>query len=81
MYTKMRKGPRKKELAKRILQQLRKHPRGIWVRKLARELKEPVMTVHKYITRQDYLGKAIKVKKLPKELGGHVMLTLKKKKK
>lgn len=74
-------GPRRRDLVKRIFKELEKHSEGIWIRKLARILDEPVMTVHKYVTRNGngYPGEKIEiVQKLPQELGGHVMIKLKK---
>lgn len=74
-------GPRRPELVKKILRELRKHPEGIWIRKLARNLGEPVMTVHKYVTREDsgYPGKFIEiVQELPTERGGNTIIRLKK---
>lgn len=56
------------------MKELKKHPSGIWIRELARKLKEPVTTVHKYVTETEhgYPGKFIEViEKLPKKLGGH----------
>jgi hypothetical protein len=69
----MRKGPEKNGLVERILKEIGKHPDGIWVRKLSRILKEPVMTIHKYVTREDYAGRHIKMEKRSQELGGHVI--------
>lgn len=76
------KGPQKPKLVKKIQEELITHPKGIWIRKLARELDEPVSTVHKYVTtnKEGYLGERIEiVKQLPRELGGHIMIKLKKK--
>lgn len=74
------KGPQRPELVKKLLRELAKYPKGIWIRKLARNLDEPVMTVHRYVTLQKdgYPGEKIKiVKQLPTELGGHIMIRLK----
>lgn len=76
------KGPQRQELVKKILKELRKYPKGIWIRKLARELRAPISTVHKYVTTQEkgYPGEKIEiVKQLPAELGGHIMIRLKRK--
>lgn len=76
------RGPQKPKLAKKILQELDKHPRGIWIRKLARELNAPISTVYKYVTTQErgYPGEKIEiVKQLPTEMGGNIMIKLKKK--
>lgn len=76
------KGPQKPKLTKEIFEELSRNPKGIWIRKLARELGEPVSTVHKYVTtdREGYPGERIEiVKQLPQELGGHIMIRLKKK--
>lgn len=75
-------GPRRPELTKKILRELRKHPEGIWIRKLARILNEPIMTVHKYVTRENsgYPGKFIEIiEELPTERGGNIIIRLKKK--
>lgn len=74
----MKKGPAKPDLIKRILNELKKYPEGLWIRKLARILNTPTMTIYKYITRKDYVGKYIEIERKPKELGGHVMIKLKK---
>lgn len=74
------KGPQKPKLVKEILQKLINHPKGIWIRKLSRELDEPLSTVHKYVTtnKEGYPGERIEiVKQLPQELGGHIMIKLK----
>lgn len=76
------RGPQKPKLAKEIVEELRRHPKGIWMRKLARELDEPVSTVHKYVTtnKEGYPGEKIEViRQLSQELGGHIMIRLKKK--
>jgi len=76
------KGPESKDLVKKILRKLEDHSEGIWIRKLARELKEPFPTVHKYVTTEEngYPGEKIKIiKQLPQELGGHIMIKLKRK--
>ena len=78
----MMKGPQKLKLVKEIKEELLRHKKGIWIRKLARELDEPVSTVHKYVTsdKEGYLGNRIEiVKQLPQELGGHIMVRLKRK--
>lgn len=68
---------RKIELTDEIIKEVKKHKNGIWIRKLARNLKEPVSTIHKYVTLKDYAGKYLKVKKMPQELGGHLIIKLK----
>lgn len=76
------KGPQKPKLVKKILTELGKYPEGIWIRKLARELNAPISTVHKYVTTEErgYPGEQIEiVKELPAELGGNIMIRLKKK--
>ena len=76
------RGPQKPKLVNEILEELARHSRGIWIRKLARELDEPVSTVHKYVTtyKEGYLGSKVEIiKQLPQELGGHIMIRLKKK--
>lgn len=73
-----KRGFRREDLVKSILRRLKKCPDGIWIRKLARELEEPVMTIHKYVNRKDYVGRYVEKKKQPKELGGHVIIKLKK---
>lgn len=73
----MRPGPRKNELVKKILNKLDKHPEGLWVRRLSRDLGEPVATVYKYVIRDDYCGKFVVVNKTPKELGGNMIIKLK----
>jgi len=76
------KGPQKPKLVQKILQELNKHPEGIWIRKLARELNASISTVHKYVTTQEsgYPGEQIEIiKQLPSELGGNIMIKLKKK--
>lgn len=78
------RGPQKQKLVKGILQQLEKYPKGIWIRKLARELNQPLSTVHKYVTTAEhgYPGEKIKIiKKLPTELGGNIMIKLKRREK
>jgi len=70
-------GPAKKDLVEKILNELKKRPDGVWIRKLSRILNEPVMTIHKYINRKDYVGKYVTVNKLPKEEGGHMIILLK----
>ena len=73
----MKKEPLKPELVKKIIKEVGKYPNGIWIRKLARVLKEPVMTIHKYINREDYCGKYLVFKRRKQELGGHLMIKLK----
>ncbi|MFH1364169.1 MAG: hypothetical protein ABIH52_00775 [Candidatus Aenigmatarchaeota archaeon] len=70
----MRKEPAKPELINKILQELSKHPEGVWIRKLARNIKEPLATVYKYVIREDYCGKYITMEKRDNELGGHLMI-------
>ncbi len=72
----MKKGPAKKDVTKKILRVLQDNPKGIWIRKLARQIKEPLATVYKYVKRQDFAGQYIIAEKFPKELGGHTMLKL-----
>lgn len=75
------KGPQKPKLVKEILEELIRHPKGIWIRKLARELDEPVSTVHKYVTiaEHGYPGEKIEIiEELPAERGGHIIIRLKK---
>lgn len=74
------KGPQKPKLVKELMEKLEENPKGIWIRKLARELDEPISTVHKYVTidKEGYPGERIEiVKQLPRELGGHIMIRLK----
>jgi len=74
-----KKGPARPNLAQEILDKLEEYPDGIWVRKLARELNEPVMTIHNYVLRKDndYPGKFVEiVERLMPEEGGHVKLRL-----
>ena len=76
------KGPKRPELVKKILKKLSRHPKGIWSNKLARMIKEPRATVHKYVTTTEYGYPGEKteiIKELPQELGGHIMIKLKKK--
>lgn len=76
------KGPQKSKLTKKIIEKLKKHPNGIWIRKLAREIGEPVSTVYKYVTikKEGYPSNEIEIaKQLPRELGGHIMIRLKRK--
>jgi predicted transcriptional regulator with HTH domain len=76
------RGPQRSKLVKKILRILKKYPEGIWVRKLARELNEPISTIHKYVMTDEegYPGEQIEiVKRLPTELGGNVMIKLKRK--
>lgn len=70
----MRKEPARPELIKRILNEVKKNPNGIWIRKISRNLNEPLATIYKYILREDYCGKYIITKKSPQELGGHLMV-------
>ena len=77
----MMRGPQKPKLVKEITEELSRYPQGIWIRKLARILDEPVSTVHKYVTtdKEGYPGGKIKIiKQLPQELGGHIIIRLKK---
>jgi len=74
------KGPQRQELVKKILNEIAKYPKGIWIRKLARILNEPLMTVHKYVTTDEkgYPGEKIEIiEELPAERGGHILLRLK----
>jgi len=74
-------GPQKPELVKKILTELKKYPEGVWIRKLARELDEPVSTIHKYMITKErgYPGEKVDiVKKLPADLGGNTIIRLKK---
>lgn len=76
------KGPGRPKLAEKILRELAKHPKGIWMRKLARNIKEPTATVHRYVTidKDGYPGEKIEiVKRLPTERGGNIILRLKRK--
>lgn len=64
-------------MVERILEELKSYPEGIWIRKLARVLNEPVMTIHKYVTRVDngYPGGKIQIiERLSQELGGHLKI-------
>lgn len=73
-------GPKRPELVKKILKELSKRPEGIWSNKLARIIKEPRATVHKYVTTEEhgYPGEQIEIiSKLPQELGGNIMIRLK----
>lgn len=73
------KGPSRQDLVKKILKELRKHPKGIWIRKLARLINEPPATVYKYVMTKEsgYPGEHVKIiKRLPQELGGHTMIRL-----
>jgi len=73
-------GPRRRDLMEKIIRKLKENPEGIWIRKLARELGEPVSTIYKYVTTMEkgYPGEKIEViKKLPKEMGGHTIIRLK----
>jgi len=74
----MKKEPAKPELVNKILKEVGKHPNGVWIRKLSRILKEPTMTIHKYVNRKDYCGKYLVIEKKSQELGGHLMIKLKK---
>jgi len=76
------KGPQNKKLVEKILKELNKNQEGVWIRKLARKLNAPKSTVHKYVTINEngYPGEKIKIiKQLPQELGGHIMIKLKRK--
>lgn len=78
------KGPGRPELVKKILRELVKYPKGIWIRKLARNIREPGATVHRYVTinKNGYPGEKIRIiKQLPRELGGHIMIKLKRSRK
>ncbi len=80
----MMKGPQRQELIKKILNEVAKHSEGIWIRKLARILNEPVTTVHKYVTiaEHGYPGEKIEIiEELPAERGGHKIIRLKKRRK
>lgn len=70
----MRKEPARRDVVKKILKVLQDNPKGIWIRKLARTIKEPVPTVYKYVTREDYVGRLVTTEKLPKESGGHTII-------
>jgi len=70
----MKKEPARKEVLKKILKVLQDNPKGLWIRKLARTINEPVPTVYKYITREDYAGRYVVTEKMPKELGGHTII-------
>lgn len=74
----MRKEPAKPKLIRKILDEVKKNPNGIWIRKLSRDLNEPLATIYKYVLRDDYCGKFIKTEKAPRELGGNMMIKLKK---
>jgi len=76
----MNKEPAKPRLVKKIINELKRNPNGIWVRKLSRNLDEPLATIYKYILRDDYCGKFVVKEKRPKELGGHLIVKLKMKK-
>lgn len=74
------KGPKRPELVKKLLKELSKRPEGIWSNKLARIIKEPRATVHKYVTTTEYgyPGEKIEIiNQLPQELGGNIMIRLK----
>jgi len=76
------KGPKRPDLVKKILKELAKHPDGIWSNKLARIIKGPRATVHKYVTTTEhgYPGEKIEiVKELPTEMGGNIIIRLKRK--
>jgi len=71
------KGPRKPELSQKIITVLKENPKGIWIRKLARIVDEPMSTVYKYVTTYNngYPGEKILVlKKHPAEMGGHIFI-------
>lgn len=75
-------GPQRQELVKKILVELAKYPEGIWIRKLARMIKEPFATVYKYVTTKEkgYPGERIEiVEEFPIERGGNIIIKLKKK--
>lgn len=72
-------GPHRKDLVIKIIKELKKYPEGIWIRELARKLREPVTTVHKYVTETNfgYPGEFIEVlEELPQKLGGHKKIRL-----
>ena len=73
------KTPAREDLIKKIRNEMKKNKNqdGIWIRKLARNINEPLATVYKYVTTNGngYLGdNIIIVKKLPKEMGGNIMI-------
>ena len=73
----MLRGPRKPDLTLKIISVLKENPNGIWIRKLARIVDEPVSTVYKYVTTYSdgYPGERILVlKKNPSEMGGHIFI-------
>lgn len=72
----MKKGPAKKDVTKKILRVLQDNPKGIWIRKLARQIGEPLATVYKYVKRPDFAGQYVVMEKFSKELGGHLMLKI-----
>ncbi|MDI6806261.1 MAG: hypothetical protein QMD14_00395 [Candidatus Aenigmarchaeota archaeon] len=74
------KGPKRLKLVEKILKELSKHPKGIWINKLARIIKEPRATVYKYVTtkKHGYPGEKIEiVEMLPSERGGNIIIRLK----
>ena len=71
------RGPRKPDLALKIISVLKQNPNGIWIRKLARLVDEPTSTVYKYVTTYSdgYPGEKILVlKKHSAEMGGHIFI-------
>lgn len=73
-------GPYRKDLVDKIMRELKKHPKGIWIRELSRILNEPLTTVHKYVNEVEsgYPGKFVEiVEELPPKLGGHKKIKLK----
>ncbi|MBI4173783.1 MAG: hypothetical protein HY519_03635 [Candidatus Aenigmarchaeota archaeon] len=70
----MRKQPLRPDLVKKILAELQKHPKGVWIRKLARNINEPMATVYKYVSRDDYAGRYLVTERTAKELGGHIVV-------
>lgn len=73
----VRKEPLKRGLVKKILDELKRNSECIWIRKLSRNLNEPVATVYKYVIRDDYCGKYVTIERRSQELGGHLMIKLK----
>jgi hypothetical protein len=72
-------GAQRPDLTKKILDELSRRPKGVWLRKLARTIDEPVATVHRYVTvhREGYAGSHVVMSKpAPKERGGHIFVRL-----
>lgn len=72
-------GAQRPELTKKILDEVARRPEGVWLRKLARAIDEPVATVHRYLTvdREGYAGARVVLSRpAPKEEGGHVLVRL-----